>query len=79
MLTRRNLIIAGHIAGNRWLSADQSSGLLTAIVEPVKSWHLWAGSSVKLEIDCDALEVNGITRSDHCELIQAWIDRHADQ
>jgi hypothetical protein len=35
--------------------------------------------SVKLEIDGDVLEVTGITRRDQRELIQAWIDRHADR
>ena len=58
----------------------QSSGLLAAIVETVKSWaSLSRERSVKLEVDGDVLEVNGITRSDQRELIQAWIDRHTDR
>ena len=46
----------------------------------MKSWiSLSGGHSVKLEIDGDVLEVNGITRRDQRQLIQAWIDRHTDR
>jgi hypothetical protein len=68
------------IAGALTVMLAQSSGLLTAIVENVKSWaSLSRERSVKLEVDGDVLEVNGITRNDQRELIQAWINRHADQ
>ncbi len=68
------------IAGALTVMLAQSPGLLTAIVETVKSWVALSGErSVKLEVDGDVLEVNGITRSDQRELIQAWIDRHADR
>jgi hypothetical protein len=68
------------IAGALTVMLAQSPGLLTAIVETVKSWVCLSGQrSVKLEVDGDVLEVNGITRSDQRELIQAWIDRHAER
>lgn len=68
------------VAGALTVMLAQSSGLLTAIVETVKSWaSLSRERSVKLEVDGDVLEVNGITRSDQRELIQAWIDRHTDR
>jgi hypothetical protein len=68
------------IAGALTVMLAQSSGLLTAIVETVKSWaSLSRERSVKLEVDGDVLEVNGITRSDQRDLIQAWIDRHTDR
>jgi hypothetical protein len=37
------------------------------------------GRSVKLGLDGDVLEINGITREDQRELIHAWIDRHTDR
>ncbi len=68
------------IAGALTVMLAQSPGLLTAIVETMKSWVALSGErSVKLELDGDVLEVNGITRSDQRELIQAWIDHHADR
>jgi len=46
----------------------------------VKSWISFSGGrSVKLEIDGNVLEVNGTSRRDQRELIQAWIDRHTDR
>jgi hypothetical protein len=67
------------LAGGLAVMPPQSPGLLTALVETVKSWVVLRGQrSVKLGLDGDGLEVNGITRSDQRELIQAWIDRHAD-
>lgn len=68
------------VAGALTVMLAQSSGLLTALVETVKSWAgLSRERSVKLEVDGDVLEVNGITRSDQRELIQAWIDRHTNR
>lgn len=68
------------IAGALTVMLAQSSGLLTALVEIAKSWVALGGNrSVKLEIDGDVLEVDGITRSDQRELIQSWIGRHADR
>jgi uncharacterized protein YjiS (DUF1127 family) len=58
----------------------QSSGLLTALIETVRSWVSLGGArSVRIEIDDDELEVTGVSRSDQRELIQAWIDRHSDR
>ena len=68
------------VAGALTVMLTLSSGLLTGLIEAVKSWvSLSGGRSVKLEIDGDVLEVNGITRRDQRELIQAWIDRHTDR
>jgi hypothetical protein len=68
------------LAGALTVMLAQSSGLLTAIVETVKAWaSLGRERSVKLELDGDVLEVTGITRTDQRELIQTWIDRHADR
>jgi hypothetical protein len=68
------------VAGALTVMLAQSSGLFTALIETVQSWvSLIGGRSVKLEIDGDVLEVNGITREDQRELIHAWIDRHTDQ
>ncbi len=68
------------VAGALTVMLIRSSGLLTALVETVKSWvALSGGRSVKLEVDGDVLEVTGITRADQRELIQTWIDRHADR
>jgi hypothetical protein len=68
------------LAGALTVMLAQSSGLLTAVVETVKSWaSLGRERSVKLELDGDVLEVTGITRTDQRELIQTWIDRHADR
>lgn len=68
------------VAGALTVMLIRSSGLLTALVETVKSWvALSGGRSVKLEVDGDVLEVTGITRADQRELIQTWIDRHTDR
>lgn len=68
------------LAGALTVMLAQSSGLLTAVVETVKSWaSLSRERSVKLELDGDVLEVTGITRTDQRELIQTWIDHHADR
>jgi hypothetical protein len=68
------------LAGVLTVMLAQSSGLLTAVVETVKSWaSLGRERSVKLELDGDVLEVTGITRTNQRELIQTWIDRHAER
>ncbi|MGH3770047.1 MAG: hypothetical protein ACRDRW_01370 [Pseudonocardiaceae bacterium] len=68
------------VAGALTVLLAQSSGLLTALVETVRSWICrGSGRSVKLEIDGDVLEVTGITRADQRELIETWIDRHTDR
>jgi hypothetical protein len=68
------------VAGALTVMLVQSSGLLTALVEMVQSWVSRSGGrSVKLELDGDVLEVDGITRVDQRELIQEWIHRHTDQ
>jgi Effector Associated Constant Component 1 len=68
------------VAGALTVMLAQSSGLLTALVETVQSWVSHRGArSVKLSIDDDVLEVDGITRADQRELIQEWIRRHTDQ
>ncbi|HKR51935.1 MAG TPA: hypothetical protein VJT72_20615 [Pseudonocardiaceae bacterium] len=68
------------VAGAMTVMLALSSGLLAALTETVKSWvSLGGGRSVKLEIDGDVLEVNGITRADRHALIRLWIDRHTDR
>jgi hypothetical protein len=68
------------VAGALTVMLAQSSGLFTALIDRVQSWvSPVGGRSVKLEIDGDVLEVNGITGRDQRELIKAWIDRHADR
>lgn len=68
------------VAGALTVMLTLSSGLLTGLIETVKSWiSLSGGRSVKLELDGDVLEVTGITRSEQRELIKAWIDRHTDR
>ncbi|MGH3770050.1 MAG: hypothetical protein ACRDRW_01385 [Pseudonocardiaceae bacterium] len=68
------------VAGALTVLLAQSSGLLTALVETVRSWvSRGSGRSVKLELDGDVLEVTGITRADQRELIKTWVDRHTDR
>ena len=68
------------VAGALTVMLALSQKLLTALTETVQSWvSRGGGRSVKLELDGDVLEVTGITRRDQRELIQAWIDRHADR
>lgn len=68
------------VAGALTVMLALSKKLLTALTETVQSWVSLGGArSVKLELDGDVLEVTGITRRDQRELIQTWIDRHADR
>ncbi|MDQ3762631.1 MAG: hypothetical protein M3460_13485 [Actinomycetota bacterium] len=68
------------MAGALIVVLTQSSDLFTALVERVQSWiSLDRQRSVKLEIDGDVLEINGIARKDQRELIQHWINRHTDR
>lgn len=68
------------LAGALTVMLAQSSGLLTELVETVRSWVCRDnGRSVKLEIDGDVLEVTGIARGDQRELIKTWVDRHTDR
>ncbi len=68
------------VAGAMTVMLALSSGLLTELVKTVQLWvpHR-GGRSVKLELDGDVLELDGITREDQRELIQTWIDRHTDR
>jgi hypothetical protein len=68
------------VAGAMTVMLALSSGLLTELVKTVQLWVSHRGGrSVKLELDGDVLEINGITREDQRELIHAWIDRHTDR
>ncbi|MGH3829026.1 MAG: hypothetical protein ACRDRS_01025 [Pseudonocardiaceae bacterium] len=68
------------VAGALTVLLAQSSGLLTALVEMVRSWiSRDSGRSVKLEIDGDVLEVTGINQADQRELTKFWIDQHTDR
>jgi hypothetical protein len=65
------------VAGALIVSLVQSSGLLSALVDTVRSWVCRIGGrSVRLEIGGDVLEVTGIGSQAQRELIQVWIDRH---
>lgn len=58
----------------------RSPEIFKALVETVQLWiSLSRGRSVKLEIDGDKLELNGITRKDQRAVIQAWVNRNTDR
>ncbi|MGH3856122.1 MAG: effector-associated constant component EACC1 [Pseudonocardiaceae bacterium] len=68
------------VAGALTVLLAQSSGLLTALVDLVRSWiSRDSGRSVKLELAGDVLEVTGISQADQRELIKTWIDRNTDR
>jgi hypothetical protein len=57
-----------------------SKELVTKLVENVQWWvSLGARRTVRLELDGDVLEINGLTREDQHKLIQLFIDRHTDE
>lgn len=73
---------AGEIfmAGTLIVMLARSPELLKVLIETVQWWISHShGRSVKLEINGDKLELNGITREDQRALIQAWIERHTDR
>ncbi|MGH3825471.1 MAG: hypothetical protein ACRDRA_21935 [Pseudonocardiaceae bacterium] len=56
-----------------------SKELVTKLIESVQWWvSLGAGRRVRIELDGDVLELNGLTREDQRKLIQLFIDRHTD-
>ncbi|MGH3695973.1 MAG: hypothetical protein ACRDRX_18600 [Pseudonocardiaceae bacterium] len=65
------------VAGALTVMLARSQELLTKLVENVRWWvSLAPGRSVKIEVDGDKLEVNGLTLEDQRKLIQLFIDRH---
>lgn len=59
------------------LLTTPDSALLSAVVEVIKSWIGRAsGRTVRLEIDGDVLDVQGLSSSQQKLLIKQWIDRH---
>lgn len=57
----------------------RSSEILSKVVNVVKSWlgnrqH----QTIKIQIDGDTLEIAGASTDQQDQVIQAWIDRHAD-
>jgi len=64
------------VVGTLLLTAPDSA-LLSAVVEVIKSWIGRAsGRTVRLEIDGDVLDVQGLSSSQQKLLIEQWIDRH---
>ncbi len=67
------------VAGALTVILARSKELVTKLLESVQWWVAHgAGRSVKIEIDGDSLEVNGLTREDQHKLIQLFIDRHTE-
>jgi hypothetical protein len=67
------------VVGVLTIPLARSSEVLGKLIDVVQSWLSSSGArSVRRELDGDVLEVAGIARGDQCELIRAWIDRHAD-
>lgn len=67
------------VAGALTVMLARSKELVTKLLESVQWWvSLGAGRSVKIEIDGDRLEVNGLTLDDQHKLIQLFIDRHTE-
>jgi hypothetical protein len=65
------------VAGALTVMLARSKELVTKLIESVKWWtSLGAGRSVRLELDGDVLELNGLTREDQRKLIQLFINRH---
>ena len=56
-----------------------SSAFLEAMVRGIQLWlDRNKGKSVKLEIDGDRLEIEGLPSDDQKQLVQQWIERHAE-
>ncbi len=67
------------VAGALTVMLARSKELVTTFFESVQWWvSLGAGRRVKIEIDGDSLEVNGLTKDDQHKLIQLFIDRHTE-
>jgi hypothetical protein len=64
--------------GGLVVSLVNASGLLASVVDAIQSWVVGRGPrSVRLELDSDVLEVNGISSRRQDQLIKVWLDRHA--
>jgi hypothetical protein len=64
--------------GGLVVSLVNASGVLASVVEAIQSWVAGRGPrSVRLELDGDELEVNGISSRRQDQLIKMWLDRHA--
>ena len=67
------------VVGALTVMLARSKELVAKLIESVQWWvSLGAGRRVRLELDGDVLEVDGITREDQHKLIQLFIDRHTD-
>lgn len=65
------------VAGALTVILARSKELVTKLLESVQWWvSRVAGRSVKIELDGDKLELNGLTLEDQRKLIQLFIDRH---
>jgi hypothetical protein len=64
-------------AGSLVVGLAGPAGLLAKVVEAVQSWVARVGSrSVRMVLDGDTLEVNGISNREQRDLVKLWIDRH---
>jgi hypothetical protein len=67
------------MAGALTVMLARSKELVTKLIESVRWWaSLGSGRTIRLELDGDVLEVNGLTRDDQRRLVQLFIDRHTD-
>jgi hypothetical protein len=65
------------VAGALTVMLARSKELLTKLIESVRWWaSLASGRTVRIELDGEVLEVNGVTQEDQSRLIQLYIDRH---
>jgi hypothetical protein len=64
-------------AGELLVGLLASPEVLASIIDAVRSWlgrnH---ASSVKLTLDGDVLEVNGVSSAEQDRLIDLWVSRH---
>ncbi len=52
--------------------------VLTSIVDGVRAWlQRQSVRSVKLTLDCDSLEVTGVSSEEQDRLVELWIARNA--
>lgn len=53
-----------------------STGVLTALIEGVRAWAGRCRCRVRVELDGEAIELDGVGRKTGDRLVKAWIARH---